>query len=68
MPKHLSFFNGVVYSSDLPLSVNRSTLQESKIIKIISKKLISKSIRILCKLEEKDKAKEEKYDNNNKIK
>ena len=44
----------------LPLNVNRKTLQESNIIKVISKKLIRKVIEILCKLAEKDESKEEK--------
>ena len=63
MPKYFSFFRGVVDSDDLiPLNVNRNTLQESKIIKVISKKLVSKAIEILRKLVEKDESKEEKYD------
>ena len=47
----------------LPLNVNRETLQESKIIKVISKKLVRKSIDMLCKLAEKDESNKEKYDN-----
>ena len=57
-------------SDDLiPLSVNRETLQESKIIKVISKKLVSKAIEILRKLAEKDESKKEKdYDIDNETK
>ena len=63
MPKYFSFFRGVVDSDDLiPLNVNRNTLQESKIIKVVSKKLVSKAIEILRKLVEKDESKEEKDD------
>ena len=46
----------------LPLHVNRETLQESKIIKVTSKKLVKKDIEILCKLAEKDESKKEKDD------
>jgi len=42
MPRYLSFIKGVVDSDDLPLNVNRETLQESKIIQIIKKKLTRK--------------------------
>ena len=47
----------------LPLNVNRKTLQESNIIKVISKKLLRKAIEMLRKLAEKYKPKEEKDDN-----
>ena len=42
MPRYLSFIKGVIDSDDLPLNVNRETLQESKIIAIIKKKLTRK--------------------------
>ena len=63
MPKNLSFVKGVVNSDDLfPLNVNRETLQESNIIKVISKNLVRKAIEMLRKLAEKDESKKEKDD------
>ena len=60
IPKNLSFVKGVVYRDDLLLlNVNRETLKESKIIKVVPKKLVRKAIEMLCKLSEKDKSKTE---------
>ena len=42
----------------LPLNVNREILQESKIIKVTSKKLVRKAIEMLQKLAEKEKIQE----------
>jgi len=59
MPPYLSFIKGVVDSDDLPLNVNRETLQESKIIQVIRKKLVRKAIEMMSKLS-KEKASKEK--------
>merc|ERR1719491_1044291 len=49
LPKYLSFVKGVVDSEDLPLNVNRETLQESKIIKIVAKKVTRKVLDLIKK-------------------
>ena len=64
MPSNLGSVKGVVDSDDLlPLNFNRETLQESKTIKVISKKLLRKAIDMLHTLAEKDEFKEDKDDN-----
>jgi heat shock protein beta len=40
MPRYLNFISGVVHSDDLPLNVSREQLQQLKMIKVMSKKLI----------------------------
>jgi len=67
LPRYLNFVKGVVDSDDLPLHVSREQLQESRILKIIKKKLIRKALTMFSdiaasdkKLEEEDKKKEEK--------
>lgn len=47
LPRYLSFMRGVVDSDDLPLNVNRETLQESKIIQVIKKKVVRKALEML---------------------
>lgn len=47
MPKYLGFIRGVVDSDDLPLNVNRESLQENKVLRVIRKKLVRKAIDLI---------------------
>lgn len=47
LPRYLGFIRGVVDSEDLPLNVNRESLQESKIIQVIKKKLVRKALEMI---------------------
>jgi heat shock protein beta len=59
LPQYMSFITGVVDSDDLPLNVNRETLQESKIISIIRKKVVRKVIDMLKKVADEPMPEEE---------
>mmetsp|Transcript_24384 Transcript_24384/g.39305 ORF Transcript_24384/g.39305 Transcript_24384/m.39305 type:complete len:808 (+) Transcript_24384:78-2501(+) len=52
MPRYLGFIKGVVDSEDLPLNVSRETLQQSKVLRVMSKKLTRKAIAMLRKMAE----------------
>ncbi|CAF1362612.1 unnamed protein product, partial [Didymodactylos carnosus] len=54
MPKYLSFIRGVVDSDDLPLNVSRETLQQSKLLKVIKKKLVRKALDMIKKISAED--------------
>merc|ERR1712151_613508 len=71
LPRYLNFVRGVVASDDLPLNVSREQLQQNKIMKVISKKLVRKVLELMKKLakeeesgddedEEKDEEEEKK--------
>lgn len=54
MPRWLKFVRGVVDSDDLPLNVSREILQKSKVLNIINKRLVRKSLDMIRDLAEDD--------------
>merc|ERR1711972_281556 len=74
LPKYLNFVRGVVDSDDLPLNVSHEQLQQNKIMKVISKKLVRKVLELMKKLakeedsgeDDEDEEKEEKEEKEDK--
>merc|ERR1712183_2415 len=62
LPRYLNFVRGVVDSDDLPLNVSREQLQQNKIMKVISKKLVRKVLELMKKLAKEGDGDEEDED------
>jgi len=59
LPRYLNFVRGVVDSDDLPLNVSREQLQQNKIMKVISKKLVRKILELMKKLAKEEESGED---------
>ncbi|XP_073003632.1 heat shock protein 90-5, chloroplastic [Typha latifolia] len=59
-PRYLSFVKGVVDSNDLPLNVSREILQESRIVRIMRKRLVRKTFDMIQEISESEDKEEYK--------
>merc|ERR1711972_389718 len=62
LPRYLNFVRGVVDSDDLPLNVSREQLQQNKIMKVISKKLVRKVLELMKKLSKEEESGDDEED------
>merc|ERR1712130_457284 len=53
LPRYMKFVHGIVDSDDLPLNVARETLAQSRVLKVMSKKIVRKILEMLRKMAER---------------
>lgn len=54
LPSYLNFVKGIVDSDDLPLNVSRETLAQSRVLKVMAKKLTRKVLEMLKNMADKE--------------
>jgi len=62
LPRYLNFIKGVVDSEDLPLNVSRETLAQSRVLKVMAKKITRKVLEMLKKMSDASKRADEDDD------
>ncbi|KAG5474019.1 hypothetical protein CUR178_04130 [Leishmania enriettii] len=56
LPRYLNFVKGIVDSNGLPLNVSREVLQESRILRVIKKKLVRKTLNMFADIAAQDES------------
>jgi len=67
LPRYLNFVKGIVDSDDLPLNVSRETLAQSKVLKVMAKKITRKVLEMLKSLADKGKQKKDEEESSEDI-
>jgi molecular chaperone HtpG len=63
IPNYLNFIRGIVDSEDLPLNISREILQHSRILKIIKKNIVKKSLEMIDDLSQNEEDYKSFYEN-----
>lgn len=61
LPRYMSFLQGLVDSDDIPLNISRETIQESRLIRVIKKKLVRKALEMFKDMSEDEESYKEKF-------